>query len=151
MTIEANNVGHAMKKGYIRAVVAALEAGVDVADFPIGRIPCTAEIIGAYILPQGDDSGIDGSNTSAWLIKVGSTTIASKTYSNTVAFPNAGVASVLTLTTTLANRLRVEDEVLTVSVTNGSTAATPAAIVEVEYMIADGSIFDTAHDPNYCT
>ena len=140
-----------MKKRSVFTTIAALTAGSDIADIAMFRMPCAGQIIGVNIIPQGADAGIDASNTSAWLIEVGSTTIASKTYSNTVAFPDPAVVDALTLSTTEANLKRSEGDVVTISITNGATAATPACIVEVEYVISDAALFDTMHPATSAT
>jgi len=143
--LQPKNVGQALKKRSVNIPIAALAAGVDVADLPLFRVPCTAELLGVNILPQGADADIDASNTSAWLIEKAAVTLASKTYTNTVLFPDAGVVDALTITAIVANRKLLEGNVITLTVTNGNTAATPACIVEVEYIIADGAQFDVAH------
>ena len=143
--LQAKNVGQALKKRSVFIPIGAQAAGVDTADIPLTRIPCSAEFLGVNIIPQGDDADIDATNTSAWLIEKAAVTLASKTYTNTVVFPNKGVVDSLTTTAIVANRKLAEGDVITLSITNGITAATPACIVEIEYIIADASQFDTQH------
>lgn len=153
--IQAKNVDQSLKKRSVFIPIAALSAGTSAADMPLFRCPCSLEVIGVNIIAQGDDVGVDASNTSAWLVECGSTALASKTYDNVaedgVAFPNKGVVDPLTLSATLANRRRAEGDVITYSITNGATAATPAAIIEIEYVISDSAIFDTKHPTSSAT
>lgn len=134
-----------LKKRSVFVPIAALAAGVDAADIPLCRIPCSGQVIGINIIPQDDDAGIDASNTSVWLFEVGSTSLGGKTYNNVTLFPDKGVVGAMTLSTTEANLKRLEGDVVTYSITNGTTAATPASIVEIEYVISDAALFDTMH------
>lgn len=140
-----------MKKRSVFIPLAALTAGSDIADIPLFRMPCSGQIIGLNILPQGDDAGIDDDNTSVFLFEVGSTSLGGKTYNTTATFPNKGVVGAMTLSTTEANLKRSEGDVVTISITNGTTAATPALIAEVEYVISDAALFDTMHPATSAT
>lgn len=151
--IQARNVAQSLKKKSYFIPVAALAAGVDAADIPIMRCPFSAELINVNIIPQGDDAGIDATNNSVWLFEKGSTSLATKTYDNAaedgVAFPNKGTADGIPLSGTIASLKLAEGDVITYSITNGATAATPASIVEIELIINDDSIFDETHATHY--
>lgn len=151
--IQARNVSQSLKKKSYFIPIVALAAGVDAADIPIMRCPFSAELISINIIPQGDDAGIDASNTSVWLFEKGSTALGTKTYDNAaengVAFPNKGTVDTIPLSGTIANLRLAEGDVITYSITNATTAATPASIVEIELIINDEAIFDEAHAANY--
>lgn len=148
--IQPRNVGQALKKRSIFVPIAALAAGVDAADIVLARCPCALELVNISIIPQGDDAGIDAANTSAWLFEVGSTAlITAKTYSDTVAFPDAAVVEAFSLVE--AAKKRAEGELITYSITNGTTAATPACMAEIEYIIIDEAASDTIHPTSYAT
>lgn len=141
----------ALKKRSWFIPIAALTAGSDAADIPLMRCPCALEIVNISIVPQGDDAGIDADNTSAWLFEVGSTAlISTETYTAANAFPDKGVVDAFTLAA-VANRKRAEGDVITYSITNGTTAATPACIAEIEAVISDEAVFDTQHTTSYAT
>jgi hypothetical protein len=116
-----------MTVGYNQA---ALAAGVDVAAVPIFIVPAGYKftLIDASIVGAGASAGIDAGDTSVFEIKVGATDLALKTYNNVVIFPASGVADSLGAIT---SGLRVAGEVITLSITNGATAATPATRVQL--------------------
>lgn len=150
LLIGPRNVNQSLKKESVFVPIAALAAGVDAADIALMRCPCALEIVNISIIPQGDDAGIDASNTSAWLFEVGSTAlITAKTYSDTVAFPDAAVVEAFTLVS--AAKKRAEGDVVTYSITNGTTAATPACMAEIEYVISDEAASDTVHATSSAT
>jgi len=146
--IKPNNVHQSLKKRIVTYQVADLDANGDLTDIPVFRCPCALEIVEIGIIPQGDDAGIDADNTSVWLTEVGSTALVTKTYNNTVTFPDKGVYESLG---TVGNGKRDEGDIVTLSITNGTTANTPAVILQVEYVIADEAFFDTIHTTNYAT
>lgn len=140
--IHANNCDQSLIKRIVTYQIENLAAGADIADIPIFRCPCALKILDIGIIPQGDDAGIDASNTSAHLIEVGSTALVTKTYSNTVAYPNKGVYGSLG---SISNAERAEGDVVTLSITNGVTADPPAAVLQIEYAVLDKAMFDTQH------
>ncbi len=143
-------VVQALKKRSFFVPIAALAAGVDAADVPLMRVPCACEIIGINIIPQGDDAGIDGSNSSVWTFEVGATALVTPiTYDDSPTFPDKGVVTAFTLVD--AAKKRAEGDVITYSVTNGTTAATPACMAEIEVAISDEAVFDTQHTTSYAT
>lgn len=147
--LQPRNVGQALKKRSILIPIAALTAGSDLTDLPIFRCPCALEIIAVNMLPQGASADIDGSNTSVWLMENGTTALATITWDGDPAFPDAGVVASIPITTTTANLKRAEGDVITFTITNGSSAATPATVLEVEYVVIDEAMFDVVHTTNY--
>lgn len=107
---------------------ADLAAGGDLAGVVIGAAPFNGTLVGAKVISTGSAVGVDASNTSAFEVKVGSTTLASKTFNNTVAFPAAGVAADLTLGSDVTV---TENDVIKLSVTNGDTADLPIFVVQL--------------------
>jgi len=93
----------------------------------IGAAAQTGVISKVYIISLGTASGIDDSNTSVFALKVGSTTKATETFDATTAFPANG--SLIELT--VASEAVSAGDVLTLTVTNGSTADVPAYLVQV--------------------
>lgn len=128
--ITPRNLADSAKTQIITVIVAALTAGSDVADVPICRLPKDVTITEVGIIPQATYTGhADG---SAWLVEVGSTAIATKTYNAVTTPPAAGAYESLGAIT---NADRLEGNVLTYSVTNGAGAASPACVLQIEYII----------------
>lgn len=112
-----------------------LSAGVDITGRPIFACPTgySATLVSAHIIPQGDDIGIDGSNTCKIELTDGSNVIVAKEY--TTDFPDAAaVASLGTLSAT--HKVLVAGEKLTLKVTNGNTSNPPAMMVQVTYRLS---------------
>ena len=115
--------------------VADLEAGVNLANVPIFTVPTGYKftLLDAVIIPNGADDGIDVSNTCVISIKEANNVVATKTYNNVadtgVAFPDTGVADSLGAINNASNL--VAGKVLCLNVTNGSTANTPALVVQL--------------------
>lgn len=131
--ITPRNLADSAKTQIVTYQVADLAAAADIADIPIFRCPKDITIVEIGIIPEAAAVGIDASNTSIWLVEVGSTTIATKTYDATTVFPAKGVYDSLG---TITNADRLEGDVLTLSVTNGGTTSdTPAATLQIEYII----------------
>lgn len=145
--ISNRNLHQSAKKRVVEKILPALSAGTDVADMPFFRCPCDLEIINLYILPIVANAGIDAGNDSVWLIEKASTALAGKTY--TTAFPAKGVVDELTLTTTLANLKCAEGDIITYTVTNGTTANPNETILGMEYVPTDASFFDVKHATLY--
>lgn len=117
---------------------AALTAGSDVTAVPIFVCPAnfTATLVSAHIVPLGSSTGIDDSNKSTWLLTDGSNTIVTKDFDANPAFPDSGVVTDLgALDGT--HKILAAGEKLTLSITNGTTAATPATMIQVVYALAD--------------
>lgn len=140
--IHPANVDQSLKKQIVTYKVEDLAAGADIADIPVFRLPSAAKIVEVGIIPQAASAGIDDANTSVWLVEVGSTTIANKTFNTSNTFPTAGTYEKLG---DVSNGDRVEGDIVTVSVTNGTNADTPACILQIEYIIKDEALFDTQH------
>ena len=145
MTIHANSCDQSLTKRIVTwTYPTQASAGDDIADFPVFRCPCALKILDVGIIPQIASVGIDGSNSSAWLIEVGSTSLVTKTYDDDPAFPAKGVYDSLG-TITAAAAERAEGDVVTVSVTNGTTAFPKQLILQIEYAVLDKAMFDTKH------
>jgi hypothetical protein len=132
--ITNKNIADVAKVRYLQVNIAALTAGADKAATRLMPLP-KCRITEVLIMADGDDAGIDASNTSAWVIKNGNNTVASKTFNNTVKFPDAGKTTTLTLNN---NYTTLDDgTILTYAITNGATAATPATIMRIAYVPLD--------------
>lgn len=112
-----------------------LAADGDIAARPVFVVPTgyTFEVTEAHIIAQGSSAGIDDSNTSVVALKVGATSIASITYNTSVTFPASGAAGSLG---TISNATRAAGDVVTVSVTNGTAANTPAVLLQITGTLA---------------
>jgi hypothetical protein len=132
--ITNRNIAEEAKTRYLQVNIEALTAGADKAATRLMPLP-KCRITEVLIMADGDDSGITASNTSAWVIKNGNNTVASKTFNNTVKFPDAGKTTTLTLDddyTTLD-----DGTILTYAITNGTSVATPATIMRIAYVPLD--------------
>lgn len=132
--ITPRNLADSSKTHIVTMEIAAKEAGVDLADSPIFRAPKNITIIEAGIIPRGSYTGhADG---SAWLIEQGTTAIATKTYTATVGAtpPSAGAYDSLGAIVEAAKNV-AEGTVLLCSLTNGAGAASPACLLQIEYII----------------
>jgi hypothetical protein len=107
---------------------ADLEAGADLADTPIGYVAADGEIINVAIISTGSAVGIDADNTSAFVLKVGTTSKATATFDDANAFPAAGVAEAGTLA---EDATVAAGDVLLLNVTNGANANLPVFMVQV--------------------
>lgn len=110
-----------------------LAAGADITGRSLFQVPdgFVFEVESAWIVPHGDDAGIDANNTSVLTLKNGSNTVVSETFDGTTLWPNDEVFYNLgTLDTTYTT----VDELAKVSlaVTNGTTANLPQFDVQVE-------------------
>lgn len=110
---------------------ADLAAGADIADAPVGAAAFNGTLVAAKVISTGAAAGVDDANTSVFAIKVGVTTLASKTYDTANAFPAAGVADDLTLGEAVSV---ATDDVITLSVTNGATANLPIFVVQLFFI-----------------
>ena len=128
------------KTQILTTFVPGLSADGDLAAGPLMVVPTgmTATLSSVTLLPMAASSGIDDSNTSVFTLTDGTNTIVTKTYNASVAFPAAGAAGSLgTLDGT--HKVLAAGEVLTLSITNGTSAATPALSVQVVYTLADAA------------
>ena len=107
---------------------ADLDAGADLADTPIGYVAADGEIINVAIISTGSAVGIDADNTSAFVLKVGTTSKATATFDDANAFPAAGVAEAGTLA---EDATVAAGDVLLLNVTNGANANLPVFMVQV--------------------
>jgi hypothetical protein len=111
-------------------IAAALAANTSLAAKAIFTADRPIRITDINILPDGSSSGIDAGDTSVWTVKNGSNTIVSQTFNNVTAFP---ASHVLTSLGTLANQVVAAGGYITLAIANGTTAATPATIVQIGY------------------
>lgn len=119
----------------IKTVVHAVEnlgAGADIVARAIHSFEKEGWIVSARVVNQASAaSGIDAGNTCVVALAVTAGAVASKTYNNTVAFPLANVADSLGAIT---NHHAPPGDVLTLAVTNGTTADPGPFLVEVDYV-----------------
>lgn len=107
---------------------ADLSAGADLTDIPIGYVAAAGTILSAVVISTGAAEGVDDANTSAFVLEVGTTSKASKTFNTATAFPASGAATALTLA---ADASVETGDVLLLTVTNGATANLPVFMVQV--------------------
>ena len=118
--------------------IGALAAGVDMTDYSIITVPANhaITITKASIVSNGTASGIDDSNTCVLLLEDSSSNaIVTKTFDADPAFPARGAAVDLG-TPDNTHKVLAAGEKLFFSVTNGTTAAPPAFLLQIEYTIA---------------
>ena len=132
MPVTPRNMADSAKTKIVTYQIADLAAGADIADIPFLRCPTDITVTEIGIIPEAARAGIDAANTSVFLVKVGATTITTKTYNNVTLFPAKGVYDSLG---NISNADRLEGDVMTLSITNGATADTPAGTLQVEYII----------------
>lgn len=111
-----------------------LAADADIAARPIFAASADGNTLTKIgIVPQGASAGIDNDNTSVIAIKDGAgNTIVSKTYNTGTQPPASGAyASLGTLDVT--HKVLTANEVVTLTVTNGTTADLPAFLVILEW------------------
>lgn len=106
---------------------ANLVAGADLTNVVMGVAPFDGTLVAAKVIATGDTAGVDADNTSAFAIKVDSTTYASDTYTAANAFPLSGAVGDLTIVKAGIKA----DDVFLLSVTNGDTADLPIFIVQL--------------------
>lgn len=123
-------------KHFAYVAVEDLAADGDIAARPIFALPNGGEIIRAGILSQGSPTGIDDSNTCVVALQDGSgNAIVSTTYDSSNAFPDGAYEDLGSLTA--ANALLAAGEHVELSVTNGTSADTPAFVLVLEYLAND--------------
>ena len=104
-----------------------LAAGADLSDTVLGSVIAAGSIVDARVISLGAAAGVDDTNTSAFVLKVGTANKATKTFSTTTAFPASGAATALTV----SDADVAAGAVLLLDVTNGATADLPAFMVQV--------------------
>jgi hypothetical protein len=112
--------------------IEACAAGVDIAARPVFECPTgfAVTIVSAKITTAAVSSGVDGSNTSVWAIANGSSSIASATKTADVA-----AATTYDLGTISGYGVLAAGDKVKLSVTNGTTAATPIMQLQIVYTI----------------
>jgi hypothetical protein len=116
----------------IAHAVEDLAAGADIAARAVHAFNGEGWIVAARVVNQASSaSGIDNSNTCVVAVGINAGTVASKTYNATTSFPGANAADLLGAIT---NAHAAAGDVLTLAVTNGSTANPGPFVVEVDYV-----------------
>lgn len=109
-----------------------LAAGADIAARAIHTFGHEAWIIGARAVNQASAAaGIDDGNTCVVALAIDAGAVASETFDSTTAFPAANTAHDLG---TLTNAHAATGDVLTLAVTNGTTANPGPFLIEVDYV-----------------
>ncbi|MBI4716587.1 MAG: hypothetical protein HY763_02190 [Planctomycetes bacterium] len=109
-----------------------LSAGADIAARAIHSFTHDAWIVAARVVNQATAAaGIDGSNTCVVAVAIDAGTVASETFDGTPAFPAANAVASLGAIT---NPHAAKGDVLTLAVTNGTTADPGPFLVEVDYV-----------------
>lgn len=119
----------------VKTVVHAVEnlaAGADIAARAIHSFTHEGWIVAARVVNQATAAtGIDASNTCVVTVAIDAGTVATKTYNNAVTFPAANAKDSLG---TITNGHAEAGDVLTLAVTNGTTADPGPFLVEVDYV-----------------
>jgi len=123
--------GHKLVKTVIH-LVEDLGAGADIAARAIHSFDQEGWIVAARVCNQATTAtGIDAGNTCVVALAVTAGAVASKTYNNTVIFPAANAQDSLG---TVTNHHVPKGDVLTLAVTQGTTANAGPFLVEVDYV-----------------
>lgn len=132
--ITPKNMADSAKTHIITFMTAALTAGSDVTDFPAFRAPKDIIITEIGIMPIATYTG--HADKSTWLFENGSDAVATKEYTATEGYtPPAKNTYDSMGAITAANKKMSEGDVLSYSITNGTGAATPICMVQIEYII----------------
>lgn len=116
----------------ITHIVENLAAGADIAARAIHAFEKDGWIVSARVVNQASAAaGIDGSNTCVVTLSNTAGTVVTETFDGTTTFPAANTAQDLG---SVANTHVTSNDVLTLAVTNGSTADPGPFIVEVDYV-----------------
>ncbi len=109
-----------------------LSTGSDISARAMHAFSCDAWIVGARVVNQATAaSGIDDSNTCVVALATGAGAVASETFDSTTPFPAANTA----LDFTSVSQAHVgAGSVMTIAVTNGTTANPGPFMVEVDYV-----------------
>ena len=112
--------------------VADVAAGADIAGQLLAKVPAGYEmtVLQADIVSNGSSAGIDDANTCVVVLKNGTDALATKTFNTAVAFPEAG--QVANMGAIVAAKKKIAaDGYLSLYLTNGATANTPAFVVQL--------------------
>ncbi len=119
----------------VKTVVHAVEnlsAGVDIAARAIHTFAGDAWIVGARVVNQATSpAGINDSNTCVVAVAIDAGAVATATFNSTTVFPAANTAHAMGA---LTNAHAAAGDVLTLAVTNGTTADPGPFVVEVDYV-----------------
>lgn len=114
--------------------IEACAAGVDIAARPVFECPTgfAISIVSAKVTTFAGSSGIDGSNNSALLIANGASSIATVTKT-----ADLSAATTYDLGTISGSGVLAAGDKVKLSITNGSTAATPIMQLQIVYSILE--------------
>jgi len=116
----------------ITHAVENLAAGADIAARAIHAFDQDAWIASARVVNQASAAaGIDGSNTCVVLLATGAGTVVTETFDGTTTFPAANAAQDLGA---LSNAHVSAGDVMTLAVTNGTTADPGPFLIEIDYI-----------------
>lgn len=116
----------------ITHAVEDLAAGADIAARAIHAFDAEGWLVAARVVNQSTSAaGINDANTCVITLATGAGTVVNFTFNTTVVFPNANA---LTDLGSLANTRVTTGSVLTLAVTNGTTANPGPFLVEVDYV-----------------
>jgi hypothetical protein len=115
----------------LEPVTAGANAGDDVAATLVGVIPADSRLIGGYGVVSANSAGVDASNTSVWVVTVGSAACLTKT--NTA---DLAANTPVSLGTPAATDLAAGSPV-TLTITNGAAADLNSAVCHVGLVLAD--------------
>ena len=121
--------GLIMEQQYL---LADLSANGDLAETIIWSPTQAVTILDVLVTPDGTAAGVDDSNTSVWLLEHDTTTIVTKTYDSSNAFPADGVQT--SLGAIASGSVGAAEDVF-MTITNGTTADLPACVVTIRYQI----------------
>lgn len=110
--------------------IAALTAGTDLAGRVLAAMPTGYSFViqSLDIISNGSPAGIDAANTCVVVVKNQAATVASKTYTNLVGFPEDNAVSNLG---TIGNATVAAGSAVSLYITNGTTAATPKFLLQI--------------------
>ena len=132
------HMSQSAKTHIVRAAVPACAAGVDIASQPLFVAPADIVIVAATLVGQAAAVGIDAANTSVWELetRLGAAQVAleSETFNNLNTFPAAFTPLIVADPGDLGVRIAA-GTLICLNVTNGATAATPNALVQIAYWI----------------
>lgn len=115
----------------LETVTAGAGAGDDVSATLVGVIPAASRIVGGYLVASIGSAGIDGDNTSAWVITAAGVTMVTTTLEADLVADTPVALSTPTLTDVAAG------SAVKLAITNGTTADLNSAVCHVSLELAD--------------
>lgn len=117
----------------LETVTAGANANDDVAATLVGIVPRASILLGGYICVSANSGGVDGSNTSAWVVAIGGSTAISKTNTADLV-ANTPVALGAPVIPAAA-----AGSAITLAITNGTAADLNSAVCHVVLAMADAN------------